>query len=352
MELEFYSTNDLSPALLREIEDFLDSQNTSHPFQFPQWNVGARFALLRDKNIRWFTSFGTHHPLGTFLPTVRVAIVNRGPVCDDLELWNEATGKFLEQLKREGFMFVDAVPEWVQAEGDCVSDGLHQSKWRVTGEPRASLRLNITEENEELLAGFRKNSRYEIRRAERFGVVVAPARDEEDIESFLAVYFRVAARKGFQPNSADELRQTIRWLADVESRGALLLARHQDVVYGGAIIVRSGRRCWYMLGATEKHQNFNVGHILQWQALLWAKARGCCEYDFGGFTPGLAHGPAWFKAGFGGSVVRFVPEHRCVLRSGYYQVFRLATQVRALNRTPRASSAEPLPIKSAAAHLP
>lgn len=49
MSLQFYAGSDLSQPLINEITAFLDSQETSHLFQFPQWNfAGARFALLRE----------------------------------------------------------------------------------------------------------------------------------------------------------------------------------------------------------------------------------------------------------------------------------------------------------------
>ncbi|MGA7376665.1 MAG: peptidoglycan bridge formation glycyltransferase FemA/FemB family protein, partial [Candidatus Sulfotelmatobacter sp.] len=79
-----------------------------------------------------------------------------------------------------------------------------------------------------------------------------------------------------------------------------------------------------------KHEQFNVGHILQWRALMWAKSHGCREYDFGGYTPGATSGPAWFKAGFGGTVVRFVRPHRKVIRRGNYRTFELIFRMREL----------------------
>jgi lipid II:glycine glycyltransferase (peptidoglycan interpeptide bridge formation enzyme) len=130
------------------------------------------------------------------------------------------------------------------------------------------------------------------------------------------------------------LRAAIRWLIGVGSRGALLLAIAENQVYGGAVIGRAGKRCWYVWGAADKHEQFNVGHILQWRALLWAKSHGCREYDFGGYTPGATSGPAWFKAGFGGTVVRFVRPHRKAMRRGYYRTFELILWMRELSRRP------------------
>jgi len=70
-----------------------------------------------------------------------------------------------------------------------------------------------------------------------------------------------------------------------------------------------------------------VGHILQWRAILWAKAHGCTEYDFGGYTPGATSGPAWFKEGFGGAVVHLAGAHRRVIEPNRYNIVRGVTKV-------------------------
>jgi hypothetical protein len=336
MALEFYATNDLSEPLISEITDFLDSQKTSHLFQFPQWNVsGARFALLRESGkIRWFGTFGMHSPLGSAFRWMRAVVANRGPVCDDSALWQSAAEEFVEQIRREGVTYFDAVPDWVQVRGSDLENTLRNAGWQQQGAERSSLRLDLTKNEDEIFANLRKNSRYEVRRAERFGISVEPSSTASEIEEFLTLYSRLAARKGFAPESHHDLRGAIGWLTKENARGALLLARSQNQVYGGAVIGRAGTRCWYVWGAADKHEHFNVGHILQWKALLWAKTHGCNEYDFGGYTPGATSGPAWFKAGFGGTVVRFVPPHRRVIRRGYYRTFDLVFRMKELTRRP------------------
>jgi Acetyltransferase (GNAT) domain len=336
MPLEFYATNDLSEPLISEITGFMDSQETSHLFQFPQWNVsGARFALLRESGkISWFGTFGMHSPLGSAMPGLRAVVANRGPVCDDSAIWQSAAEEFIEQMRREGITYFDAVPDWVHVPESNLENNLRNSGWQQQGRQRSSLRLDLTKSEDEIFANLRKNARYEVRRAERMGISVAPSTTASEIEEFLALHSRLAARKGFAAEARDDLRGAIGWLTTENVRGALLLARSQNQVCGGAVIGRAGKRCWYVWGAADKHEHFNVGHILQWRALLWAKSHGCTEYDFGGYTPGATSGPAWFKAGFGGRVVHFVPPHRRVIRRGYYRTFALVFRMREWTRRP------------------
>jgi len=285
--------------------------------------------LLREREtIRWAGTFGVQSPLGRAIPWIRGLIANRGPVCDDRELWEAAADQLAEKMRPERIAYIEVSPDWIQrSEGEC-PDFFNNPEWSPVDSQRASLRLDLAPSADEIFANFNKNSRYEVRHAERLGATVSMASSDADIDEFLRLYQELAARKGFSPDPIGHVRRAIHWLVSAESRGALLLARTNDVVRGGAVVGRAGRRCWYIWGASDKQQDVNVGHVLQWKALQWAKSCGCSEYDFGGYTPGATSGPAWFKAGFGGTAVHFVAPRRRVIRPGRFRVFSLVSRIR------------------------
>ena len=281
MALELFTPKDLSPALTQEIVRFLDSQTTSHPFQFPQWaDSGTRFALLRRENrILWFANCGTQFPLGTRLAGFRAMSVNRGPVCDDREVWRAGLNELLERMRGEGLVYLNVVPDWLQEpEPQSIPD--ISPDWNTLGNARFSLRLDVTKTPDELLAQLRKNTRYEVRRAERAAITAGPSKGQGDIEAFLDLYVRLAQRKGFSADSPDHLRSILGWLIAEPARGALLLARVGSSVAGGAVIARSGKRCWYLWGASDRHEQFSAGHALQWQAIPLGKVTGLHRIRF------------------------------------------------------------------------
>ncbi len=322
MVLESVPSDGISPDLLREIDDFLDSQDTGHPFQFPQWAVpGSKVVLIReDGRICWLATLGLQKPLGRSFPFLRALTANRGPVCDDPRLWEAGAEQLAETMRKQNFAYLDVLPEWIgKADGEH-PNFVNSSEWRSIGAARASLRLDLTAPEDDIFANFRKATRYEIRRAERLGVVVSSASTDRGINDFLGVYKRMAIRKDFVPDPIGHLHRAIHWLVSSESRGTLLIGTSGGTVHGGAIVARSGRRCWYIVGANDRDEGVAVGHILQWRAFLWAKSHGCTEYDFGGYTPGATSGPAWFKEGFGGTVVHLVGPHRKVIESKRYNI--------------------------------
>jgi|GEM_PF-1475701 len=319
MHFEFLTTQELTPAIHREIEAFLDRQNNSHPFQFPNWTGGRNgderedlyCATVRQHGeIRWFALCGVIFPVGKWLRPIRGLMVNRGPACDDADLALYGLGKLLEKSKELGFTYVDIDPDWVERSEWSVGSTLSRDGWQLLPERKSSLRLDLAAGNDELLRSFRKATRYEIRRSEQQGVVIRFAQDEGDIREFQRIYFEMARKKNFLAVEPSHLSHVLRWIVNEKDRGALLLAFKEAILLGGTLVVRAAKRSWYVFGATTKDDRLSAGHLLQWHAIRWAKEHGCVDYDFGGYREGVNTGPAMFKRGFCQAVVQFSPAYR------------------------------------------
>ena len=327
MTLEFVTPKDWRPQLEQEIVAFLDSQDTAHPFQFPRWTQSLFAVLRKGGAIRWVASCGTQFSMGTRFRWFRALTVNRGPVCDDQELSRAALDELVRRARESRFVYLDIAPDRLCSNPLDSGCGFGPD-WKSLGPGRISMRLDLTPSPDDILGRFRATTRYKIRKAERAEVIVEAAKISADVEPFLEVYARMTGRKGYLSDSPEHLRRIVHWLIEEPTRGALLLARCQNVVVGGAVIVRSGRRCWYVWGANDRSEGFSAGHIVQWQAILWAQKHGCTEYDFGGYTPGATSGPAWFKEGFAGETVHFVPAHRYVFRARCHALLQAVAGMR------------------------
>jgi len=329
---EFRRASECSVELGREIAGFLDSQDTSHPFQFPQWGNGqSYFAFCRRQGIiGWFAQCSVYFPAGRFLRAIRALAVNHGPVCDEPELMGTGLRWFVEEGRRQGFAYIDIAPEWTGVFAEFAATALAQNGWQELAGARSSLRLELTPSHEELLAGFRKVTRYEIRRSEAQGVTVAFARDEAGQEEFFRLYRDLAVEKNFVTEDFGHLRRVLRWLAQENDRGGLLIAEKDGSVIGAIVIVRSGRRCWYVLGATSKEQKLSAGHLLHWHAIQWAKNVGCLEYDFSGgdSRTTVDQGTAFFKQGFCENLVEFLRPQRRVLSESKVRICNLVKGIR------------------------
>ncbi len=318
-----------SSELCREIRDFLDAQDTSHPFQLPQWSSGGtRWALLRHHGrLRCFAQCGLLYPAGRLLPPIRALTVNHGPVSDDLGILEIALRRLVRESRKAKVAYIDIAPEWSGPLAQSASEMLDRNGWLSLPERRSTLRLDLLPSPEALLASFRKTTRYEIRRSMK-GVEVRMAREEVDHREFLRLYNTMADERRFSAENSEFVLQVLRWLAAEPDRGGLFLAHEGGILRGGVVIIRCGVRCWYVWGATSKTGKSSAGHVLQWRAIQWAKENGCREYDFCGFREGVSSGPALFKRGFCHRVVHFLLPHRYVVSQARLRIAEIASRMR------------------------
>jgi lipid II:glycine glycyltransferase (peptidoglycan interpeptide bridge formation enzyme) len=97
-----------------------------------------------------------------------------------------------------------------------------------------------------------------------------------------------------------------------------------------------GYRSWYVYGASnDRERNLMPTYLLQWEAIRWARARGCEVYDMWGVPdedePVLEAGfetrsdGLWgvyrFKRGFGGELKRAAQAMDRVYNPWLYQLY-------------------------------
>jgi lipid II:glycine glycyltransferase (peptidoglycan interpeptide bridge formation enzyme) len=127
--------------------------------------------------------------------------------------------------------------------------------------------------------------------------------------------------------------------------GALFIARFQGRPLAGLMAFARGRRGWYFYGAsTDEERNRMPAYLLQLEAMRWAAARGCKQYDLWGVpdedeetlesqfekrSDGL-WGVYRFKRGFGGQLKRAAPAYELALIPPLYRVYRWWARRRSL----------------------
>lgn len=164
--------------------------------------------------------------------------------------------------------------------------------------------LDLTPDEESLLANMKSKSRYNIRLAARRGVRVTEP-DEGALQHFFQMYAETAARDGFliRPEAyyLDLWRDFLK-----RDLAHLLVAEVEGDAVAGLILFHFGDRVWYMYGAsTDRHRNLMPTYALQWEAIRWARSRGARLYDLWGAPDDLEDpedglAGVWrFKSGFG-----------------------------------------------------
>jgi lipid II:glycine glycyltransferase (peptidoglycan interpeptide bridge formation enzyme) len=175
---------------------------------------------------------------------------------------------------------------------------------------RNTMEIDLRQSEDELLAVMHQKTRYNIRLAQKRGVTVRPGA-LSDLELLYAMYDETARRDQFIIRPLDYYRDA--WGSFIEAGLAQpLIAEFENTPIAALILFRFAGRAYYFYGMSrDLHRNLMAPHLLQWEAMRWARAQGCAVYDLWGAPDELVESdPMWgvyrFKQGFGGQFVQHI----------------------------------------------
>jgi lipid II:glycine glycyltransferase (peptidoglycan interpeptide bridge formation enzyme) len=182
-------------------------------------------------------------------------------------------------------------------------------------QPPRTIVVDLSGSEDDLLARMKQKCRYNVRLAEKKGVTV---RASDDVAGFHQMMLVTGGRDGFGVHSR-EYYQKAYDLFHADGSAGLLVAEFEGKPLAALMVFARGQRAWYVYGAsTDEERNRMPTYLLQWEAMRWARAHGCTEYDLWGVPDTneatleaqfeSRHDGLWgvyrFKRGFGGQLKR------------------------------------------------
>jgi lipid II:glycine glycyltransferase (peptidoglycan interpeptide bridge formation enzyme) len=309
----------MSEASLAEWNQFLNDHPNAHLLQMGEWGelksafdwkpfraivggVGAQ--ILFRKLPLGFTI--AYMPKPVFSEQWAVAS-NQPPVISE-QFWKEVD----VVCKKNRAIFLKIEPDlWenVNVERLTFNVSTHNIQ------PPRTVVISIKEDEEQILARMKPKCRYNIRLAEKKDVTV---RAWDDVKAFHEMMTVTGGRDHFGVHFL-EYYQRAYSLFHPKGICELLVAEYQGKPLAALMVFANGKRAWYVYGASnDEERNRMPTYLLQWEAIRWAKARGCEEYDLWGVPDEnedvlesnfeSRHDGLWgvyrFKRGFGGEVKR------------------------------------------------
>jgi lipid II:glycine glycyltransferase (peptidoglycan interpeptide bridge formation enzyme) len=310
-----------------EWDSFVAAHPQGHLLQGFAWgklkeNFGwqpVRLALLEADRIQ-----ATAQVLFRRLPLVTLAYVPRGPVVD----WNNkvAVKMLLQAIERAGrarrAVFLKIEPNLPHA--PALHERLRGLGFRSsrTVQPRSTLVLNLELDEDELLGQMKSKTRYNVRLAGRRGVTIRSAQHIDEVSVFYDMLLETAQRDAFGIHTL-AYYQAVYHLFNASGQGNLLFAEREGQLLAALWAIAFGQETIYMYGASRREgQRHMPTYLLQWEAMRWARSRGCSRYDLWGIPDSVATeqdervrkkeknvrdglwGVYRFKQGFGGEIVR------------------------------------------------
>lgn len=255
------------------------------------------------------------------LPAVplRIGYVPKGPVLDwsNAGLVHRTLDAIQTHARARGCILVKIDPDVreASAEGVALLANLRTRGWLYSNEQIQfkNTALSTLADDDAMLDAMKSKTRYNIRLAQKRGITVRLG-DEHDLDRFYALYAETGARDGFLIRPYDYYRTTWQTFlraqqeANSPTGGALLLAEHaeESAPVAGVFLLRNRHTAWYLYGASSERRRRDMpNHLLQWEALRWAREHGCTRYDWWGAPTDpedeadSMQGVWGFKQGFG-----------------------------------------------------
>lgn len=247
-----------------------------------------------------------------------------GPLIDweDEQAANEMLTVIREAGRCERCVFVRIRPQ-IKATSENLALlarlGLKKSPMHLAAEH--TVMIDLLADEPTMLARMRRQTRYEVRRAEKLRIVVSKGQSRTDFEEFYRVQQETAKRQGFVPPSLKVLlAEREAFLENIWIYKATL--EDEPVAYG--LIIGCGKEAdYYEAASTELNRKIPGAYALLWQAMRDLKGAGYERFNLWGIAPAgqpnhRYAGVTTFKTGFGGEVVEYVPAHDLVLsKVGY-----------------------------------
>ncbi len=210
-----------------------------------------------------------------------------------------------------------------------------------TIQPPRTVVINITGDDETILARMNQGTRRKIRQSLKNDVLYVEG-SHDDVAKFNAIMQVTGSRNEFGVHEPDYYR--LAYDLFVPHDAALILAQHENDTLAGIMVFALGKTAWYLYGASSNEKrNLMATYGIQWTAIQWAKRRGCTEYDLWGIpdappeqleaafetrSDGL-WGVYGFKRGWGGEVVRSIGTWDKVYNPIIYAAYQWAVNRRA-----------------------
>jgi peptidoglycan pentaglycine glycine transferase (the first glycine) len=249
------------------------------------------------------------------LPGRPIGYVPRGPIVEpgDTRGLTDALRRLAELARERNAIFLKVDPE---LDPEFAEPPLRDAGFRRASDIQpvlATLQLDLTPDEDALMAGLEKDTRWSVRQAAKRGVklVGAIAADDGLLRDFFELYTTTGGRKGFITRTWAYYEQTWGTLIDAQLAD-LSVAYIDDAPVAGALVWRCGERALYQSGATnDAGRKSYAAYALLWQCIIEAKRAGRTVFDMGGIPLDLdrkddpMYGPYQFKRGFGGGVGRW-----------------------------------------------
>lgn len=213
-----------------------------------------------------------------------VAYIPRGPIGNWLapQIISKLFAEFHAIASQCKAIFLKIEPAvFLSPSVDQALQEIHFCRSPNTNQPQATIVLDISADLETLLMQMRKKTRQYIRSALREDIEIRVG-NIEDIPAFVRMMQDTARREAFAGRSRRFYEEEWKILS-AKGLGVLFLAYRQKQLIAVRTAYCFGSQAAELhAGSSPNHSDLHPNYLLVWEAIKWAKERGCVAYDMWG----------------------------------------------------------------------
>lgn len=198
--------------------------------------------------------------------------------------------------------------------------------------PHQTQILNLEQDEENLFQSIHSKMRYNIKLAERKGVIIKKIKpDDAQFETYFNAFFELIQQTSIRGkfaihNKAHYYHLLTHNLPTIQT--SLIIAEYESTILAANIILDTPNNRTYLHGASSnQYRNLMAPPLLQWESIKEAKKLGKKIYDFWGIstTKKSWQGISRFKIQFGGETINY-PASQIIIHNkilfSLYTLFR------------------------------
>jgi len=307
-----------------------------------------RFGAFTDKN-SLFNDAGQKMPVA-FWQVVKIPLpfeqnflyIPHGPVAKNTDetFWLEFSRQMKELAREEKSVFSrfdsfppEKNPPYAKLFYKATPESYRSSSFQPTSE----WILDISQSNENILAGMHPNHRRSIRAAEKNGVEIKIFRETnlgEGFDVFWKLMRETAERAEFRLHEKKYYENIFSYPAResagrrTEIKADLFVAEYQKKVLAAHLLIYFGQTAFFLFGGSAReHANMMPTQLAHWRAMQEARARGCKFYNFGAVagrrqtSSQSLEGVSKFKQKFGGFLQEYGDFHDIISHPWRYKIY-------------------------------
>lgn len=282
----------------------------SHPLQSAGWAQFRRAMSIDVASVGdWYVTF---HKV-PYTPWT-IGYFPKGPI---------PTKKMLDELAKLG---IQKRAIFIQLEPNATQGSVPLKKSHHPLFTKFTFILDLTKTEDELLKAMHPKTRYNIRVAQKHGVVISQDNSRQAFNAYLSLSEETTNRQKFYAHNR-AYHETMWRILHKANMARLFTATYNKKIIAAWIIFAWGDTIYYPYGASSReHREVMAPNLMLWEIARRAKKEGYKYFDLWGADP--SHGFHRFKEGFSPTLIEFIGSFDLVINPFLYRLYTIADIIR------------------------